>query len=113
MINNYDENDFIKEGNAQFNRFYACAWKKDKLLNDDGSVDLPNLKNMIVVQLEKLFPGAENNAYRTYLSGETIEPCKTVRGSDDGETSVKIYNCILRKVGEVSTKNPPEKFSAL
>ncbi|KAF2898117.1 hypothetical protein ILUMI_08059 [Ignelater luminosus] len=110
VINNYDKDDFIKEGNIQFNQFYACAWKKDKLLQDDGSIRLLNLTNMVIAKLEKLFPGVTNSAYRGYLAGESTAPCKTVRGSDDGDTCVKIYNCILRKIGEVSQKVTPEQF---
>ncbi|KAF5285780.1 hypothetical protein FQA39_LY04241 [Lamprigera yunnana] len=100
VVNAYDKNDFIREGDAQVNKFFECAWKKDKLQATDGSINEINLQKAIELLLEHR-KNIESAKHREVLSKQGIELCRKVKGSDDGDTCVKLYNCLLTKILDV------------
>ncbi|KAK4874560.1 hypothetical protein RN001_013920 [Aquatica leii] len=100
IIESYDDNDFIKEGNSQMNAFFTCGWKKDQLQAADGSINFTNLQSMIDYLLEKR-KGVKNAKDREHLAKQGVDHCKDVKGDDHGIICVKMYNCLLKHIGEL------------
>ncbi|KAK5641256.1 hypothetical protein RI129_009803 [Pyrocoelia pectoralis] len=95
----YDENGYIVEGNSDVNEMLRCNWSKIGLLCDGGEINLYKLQRM----MENNLIGVYDNYVRTYLVSKTISDCKNVKGTSDGDTTVKMYNCLYKKM-EVNAK---------
>ncbi|KAF5302529.1 hypothetical protein FQR65_LT00901 [Abscondita terminalis] len=97
IIDSYDKDNFIREGIPQMNSFFTCAWKKDQLQQSDGTMNEVNLVAMVDHLLEKRMD-VQDPKIRERLSKQGVNHCKGVKGSDDGDTCVKMYNCLLKNI---------------
>lgn len=81
------------------NTFFACAWKKDGLQKEDGSINVVNLQKIVELKLKKAYKANEEDAKA--LAQQSVAHCKDIKGSNNGDTCVKIYNCLLKKIAEL------------
>ncbi|KAK4874559.1 hypothetical protein RN001_013919 [Aquatica leii] len=89
----YDENGFVIEENEKVNELMRCQWEKNGVLCENG-IDFYKLQRM----LEAHLTGHYNNYIRTYLASKTIEDCYNVKGKNNGDTCVKLYNCLQKRL---------------
>lgn len=97
LINSYFGNGLIKEGNPNTNKVILCAWTKDGLRNENGYLLVHKLKKYVETRTKQLYPTEDSKR----LATESVNACKGIVGTDDGDASVKIYNCIALKVSEL------------
>lgn len=100
LINSYDENGLIKEGNPQMNEVFLCAWIKDGLRTENGDLLVDELIKYVDNKAKQLHPTQDSSR----LASESVNACKGVTGTDNGDASVKMFNCIVSKVAELISK---------
>ncbi|KAK5641257.1 hypothetical protein RI129_009804 [Pyrocoelia pectoralis] len=98
ILDSFDKDNFIV-GNPEVYKFVECGWKRDKLVSDEGSFNIDNIKKMIEFLLETKM-NIKNPDKRNALSGDSLNHCKDIKGDHVGEKIVNMFNCLLKYVME-------------
>lgn len=87
--------DFIlEEGNPVINEFAQCTFKKLNYMNQDGSINFPNIKTWLTNEGFKVL-GVEHVPNQDEIIDKAMTQCEAIEGSDNSDTAVKTYNCFI------------------
>ncbi|KAF5285779.1 hypothetical protein FQA39_LY04240 [Lamprigera yunnana] len=84
-----NNNGYLPEDSDETNEVVKCNWEKFGILNK-GVINFYKLQRTLEHQLL----GQYDNYVATYIAGKVVQECIAVKGDTDGNTCVKVYNCI-------------------
>ncbi|KAF2881569.1 hypothetical protein ILUMI_24604 [Ignelater luminosus] len=91
--------EFPPEDNFDCNRFYSCFWKKQGFQDEFGQINYHALEGETFNFLCQQVGSSEDSMeYAKYLAKRSVNDCKTVTGTSDGQKAVKFHNCIYRRL---------------
>ncbi|KAK5641255.1 hypothetical protein RI129_009802 [Pyrocoelia pectoralis] len=89
------ENNLLSEDNEDMKTFFGCVWKEKGFQREDGSINFNSIYEIIISE-SKLSSQFES----AYIAIQAIVSCRDVEGDDNGDTVIKVYNCLFEKVLE-------------
>ncbi|KAF2892514.1 hypothetical protein ILUMI_13658 [Ignelater luminosus] len=100
-IKELSKNDILPEDNDKFNNFVYCYWKKLDVIDENGVINVPQIKIMIPHLIRDRYPNiSENDAAE--LADRAVAECKgkTSTANSFGQSCVQLRNCVVRYVKE-------------
>ncbi|KAK5647530.1 hypothetical protein RI129_002422 [Pyrocoelia pectoralis] len=93
-----DKDGLLPENNDLLNSFYGCIFKRKGIMDNDGKIDDGNLR----IYLSNLF--TLNQAItpsQKRLVEDSIKKCRNIEVKNFDQKSVKLINCVMRKLQSV------------
>ncbi|KAF2880608.1 hypothetical protein ILUMI_25572 [Ignelater luminosus] len=100
----FGENLTLEEGNPIINSFVECTYKKTNYMNNDGSLNFKNIRTWAMDFFVALGRG-EYIPNQHFIVDNAIAECEIIKGTDPGDTGVKVYNCLLGYIIENVSSN--------
>lgn len=93
-------NEIYPEDNDKFNDFVFCYWKKAGLLDENGAVNVLQLKVAIPYVIKKNYPNiSENDADQ--LADQAVNACnENSPATATAQSSVLFHNCFVKYIHE-------------
>ncbi|KAF2880609.1 hypothetical protein ILUMI_25573, partial [Ignelater luminosus] len=104
----FGENLTLEEGNPIINSFIECTYKKTNYMNNDGSLNFKNIRTWAIDFFYVLnIRGHIRN--KRLIVDKAVAECETIKGTDPGDTGVKVFNCLLGFIKENANSNNASK----
>ncbi|KAB0799312.1 hypothetical protein PPYR_07192 [Photinus pyralis] len=90
-----DQDGLLPEDNESLNAFHGCIFKRKGIIDNHGIIDVGNLR----IYLSNLFTLDQAiSPSQRRLVESSIEDCRNTTGKDYNQKSVKLINCVMKKL---------------
>ncbi|KAK4883703.1 hypothetical protein RN001_007022 [Aquatica leii] len=93
----FSENIEAEVGNSLMDSYSECWNKKMNFLNEEGEFNFDNFHGYIVRELFIQY-GKNDIENKEEVAHNAVQQCKEIKGSNPGELSNKIFNCVNKYI---------------